>query len=256
MQDFRDELTQTKHYLCVPDPLLAYLCTLDLTVKQLVIFLLHWSAGHINGNWKSQLAVALVARKAACSEATVKRAYSKLAKLKLIRRLQGASKRSGERTITVTEVLVPEGATDFLASSQNRAPATKHFTAQAELREQSMVRGERCPSPSTNGLDGQGRDRRDDLRIAAKQHNSRIECTRIIPNRLAEALRSEVSKLMDTAEPAEVERTAREMLWSIAYGQLLQVENIHIAKNAALKMLREGRWSTPKGMPGSCDPLV
>lgn len=238
MHDFRNELCQTKHFLCVPDPLLAYLCSLKLTVNQLVIFLIHWSAGQINGNWKSQLTVALVARKASCSEATVKRAYSVLAELGLVRRTECS--RGG---ILTTEVLIPTDAEEQLRAKPNRSGAKKGKQPSAS------------PLKAISDEDGLYKHDDPDARkpphknpdspIKAKDNGKRFH------QEFSESLATELAKkIIDCVGEQRARRIWHEMLWSISHGHHHK-QDMHPRHkmNCVLKLLNMGEWSTPNDMP-------
>ncbi len=240
MADFRNELTDTKHYLCVPAPLLAYLCTLDLTSKQLAIFLLHWGAGQINGNWTSKLAVTLVAELASCSEATVKRAYSKLIKFKLIRRTPAPKSHSGNRDITLTEVLIPDHTHENMRSAPNRTCVAKgHSLDTDKIGATPTAHGkEAYPNSSENSKHGTN------AVATLKKQGSGIRRLNEL-NRYVPLLNQKITEIPGISEPP---RIMQEVIWSIAYGQFSK-ENIKKSINIALKLLRNKRWKTPHHMP-------
>jgi DNA-binding MarR family transcriptional regulator len=230
MTDIRDVLCQEKHFMCLPDPLLTYLCSLRLKSSELAVYLIHWGAGRINRNWESQLTLSLVARKASYSEATVKRAYSALVKAGLIRRT-----RTG-RNITTTEVLIPRAAEAQLRAQPNRAGAKTEKQLPVSPKQADSNRDASLETDSSNQPPVLHTDN------GAEQP---IELSKPIATNIASEL---AQKLLDSVGEPEALRLWHEMLWSMSHGAY---KDSHPRKqlNSVLKLHRENRWSRPNDMP-------
>jgi len=224
MTDIRHELVETKHYLCAPYPLLEYLCKLQLTASQLVIYLLHWGAGQINGDWTSQLAVSLVARRAACSEATVKRAYSRLIELGLLRRTAAPKRMHGNRAITVTEVVLPDSVHEHMRSAPNRA-------GKGSVRSEKHSHHE-SKKTSTSAIITTRQSEESDFRM----------------RQLGNAALNEYSRLCKLSHVQNPGRLMEEILWSALHGSF-QEEVPYKAVRSGVKLAEQDVWSTPRGMP-------
>lgn len=229
MTDIRDVLCQEKHFMYLPAPLLTYLCSLRLKSSELAVYLIHWGAGRINGNWESQLTLSLVARKASYSEATVKRAYSILVKAGLIRRT-----RTG-RNITTTEVLIPPAAEAQLRAQPNRASPKTEKQLPVSAKQAAYNR----EAPKTDSSN------QPPIRHPDKGTEESIELSFPIATDIANEL---AHKLLASVGEQEAWRLWHEMLWSMNHGAY---KKRHPRKqlNSVLKLHRENRWSRPKGMP-------
>lgn len=223
MIDIRNELIENKHYLCAPYPLLEYLCKLQLTTSQLVIYLLHWGAGQINGDWTSQLAVSFVASRASCSEATVKHAYNRLIELGLLRRTPAPKRMRGNRAVTVTEVLLPDHVHEHMRATPNRAGRVS-------------VRSEEHPHHENQTAAAN---------IATRKIEESQSC-RI--HQLGNAAFNEYGRLSQLPHVLDPVRVMKEILWSALHDSYRE-EVPYKAVNAGLKLVKDQVWRTPKGMP-------
>lgn len=282
--DVRNTITNEKHYIHVPLPLLSYLCSLKLSQTHEHVFLLHWGAGQMNGDWKSQMPIASVAKTLCMSESSVKRAYRELAAVGLVKRYsQGRSTTDRMRSdVTITEVFIPDAAVADMLSTPNRAPARAVAQAAEAAVAKTCEASPKLPAkaPLYEPLDAddvlsvafppdgaqchaEGHQHRasapgqppveESLTEASIAHREMLrgalgsahEKGGRVDSRLAVRLRNALRNRLDDSVVGKV---WNQMLWSISYGSLSFKHPTH-AFNVALKLLKQSRWTTPFGMP-------
>jgi len=282
--DVRNTITNEKHYIHVPLPLLSYLCSLKLSQTHEHVFLLHWGAGQMNGDWKSQMPISSVAKTLCISESSVKRAYRELAAVGLVKRYsQGRSSTDRMRSdVTITEVFIPDAAVADMLNTPNRAPARSAVQAAEAAVEQTSKTARRSPakaplyepidaddvlsvafsSSTTLGNDEEalqqaseplpastGQSLTDESVAHREMIRGALGCAHEkggrVDSRFAVRLRN---ALRDRLDDSVVGKVWNQMLWSISYGSLSFKHPTH-AFNVALKLLKQSRWTTPFGMP-------
>lgn len=277
--DIRSLLSDNKHYVNFPLPLLYLLSRLDkMTVKYMNVFLLYWYEGQVNGDWKSKQSIALVAQKLSMSEATVKRANKFLVDLGLIKR-EGQGRCSHNRMreeVTLTEVLIPEKYEAELLAAPDRKKTDKKTISKKPSRETKIAheRASRDLCGSTLEVevinscseklieevsDTHSIDDYDRFEPVHEPHihefNSPSTAAKIFEvfnDHIKEVSIDFVDKLCkelgEIIAPKSIETVSNQILWTITNGELASFHPNH-AKNIALKKLKVGLWNEPVSMP-------
>jgi hypothetical protein len=270
--DIRNHLVEDKHYALVPVPVIEMLARAGLSGTQMSIYMLHWSAGHISGDWKSTIAVSVLVDRLCVSRATVQRAYRGLVKKGMIRRALGEV---GSYDIPEVEVLIPDELKDALtgapsrrktrqAATQNVTPIQstvqvaaakmpetqiddpEPFTQRYKEQQQRLhtVECEHTPEPRMDRLKSSSQDALE--KFKAMWASGDLLAFRKIHPKYAYKVRSAISEIA----PRElVVDLWHQVMYSIERGNL-SGRNVPHAFNTAMWLLRRGAWTKPITMPG------
>ncbi|WP_312591475.1 hypothetical protein [Stutzerimonas nitrititolerans] len=262
MSDPRQRLIESKQYLAIPLPLLAYIRKLKLTQPAELVFLLHWGKGYMAGNWKSQLSITYVTKELNLSESSVKRAYKELTSLGFMTRIKSGFNHSRNcRGITITEVLIPSEAVADLLAAPDRSPSrATHGGGNIELPQRAARRSD--PDSARSAETGELQPDRD-IDGSACDHlaehgsdiyESLVETLKpvaghpkggVIDNRTSLKLRKELAQKL---HGNSLDRVWHEMLWEMTSGMGSLLHPSH-ALNRILGEWRRNQWKTPRGMP-------
>jgi hypothetical protein len=127
-QDPRRVLIDQSYFGMRPQPLEQYVYSLKLPQIAERVFWLHWDVGCRRGDFTSELSRRYVAEYVRADESSVKRAYDRLKRVGLIRRIDPGPDPENpfQRATMVTEVLLPKEALAPLLGAARRAkPATR-----------------------------------------------------------------------------------------------------------------------------------
>ncbi|CUB06852.1 hypothetical protein [Marinomonas fungiae] len=283
--DIRSALSDNKHYVNIPLPLLYLLSRLDkMTENRMNIFLLYWQEGQVNGDWKSKQSISLVAQKLSISMATVKRANKYLVDLGLIEREeQGRCEHNSMRNeVSITEVLIPkEYEAELLAApDRKKVPlnTVKNVISKKPTRETKIANERAVQNLEGSTLEVEERNACSESLIGevevsetyngddydllepvyepyTHEFNGSSTAAKIceafnghaneVSSYFVDKLCKEISKKVDSKS---IEKISNQILWAITNGELAGFHPSY-AKNIALKMLREGLWSEPVSMP-------
>lgn len=246
MLDKRTQLAEDKHYLSIPAPLFKHICTLDLTRAQQNVFMFHWCQGRLNGNWRSQLAISVVASELCLSESTVKRAYTELEAFGLVRRHgQGRSPADPMRkAFTVTEVTLPDDLMEELLRAPNRmSKAGGNRKASSLLSTSSRQQpGEIHEIGGHSNKNINGKERTPKIKKDRPVMDSQ---PRYVTENRASSLLSDLRQIVSSAK-AEIYWA--QIIWTVLEGRYKTL-NVSHALNKALSDVREKRWRSPEDMP-------
>lgn len=140
-RDPRDVLVQDKYYTHLPDPLLDWLIRARIPDSAKRVFLAHWRAGQINGDWCSEIPLKALAAQCQLDVSTVTRAYQLLARHGLIRRQDPGRDpaRPFQQAVALTEVRLPRELVQKLDQYPNRRTQEVRSGGSASPRESSAA---------------------------------------------------------------------------------------------------------------------
>ena len=120
--DPRIALIRTKYYTHLPDPLFDLFVTKRISRSALLVFLVYWKAGMINGDFCAEIPIETVAQRCGISTSAVTRAYQVLARHKLISRVDPGrdTSRPFNQAVAVTEIRLPESLVSKLSLYPDR----------------------------------------------------------------------------------------------------------------------------------------
>lgn len=125
--DPRDAMVQTKFYTHVPDPLFDLFVKKRIPRGPMLVFLMYWRAGMINGDFCSEIPIETVADRCGISTSAVTRAYQLLVRQGLLRRIDPGrdSRRPFQQAVKLTEVRLPAELLTRLDGYPNRGGRRK-----------------------------------------------------------------------------------------------------------------------------------
>ena len=146
--DPRIALIRTKYYTHLPDPLFDLLVAKRIPRSALLVFLVYWKAGMINGDFCAEIPIETVAQRCGISTSAVTRAYQVLARHKLISRVDPGRDTSKpfNQAVAVTEIRLPES----LVSKLSQYPDRRARGAELEVASSKPPTAEADASRLTN----------------------------------------------------------------------------------------------------------